>query len=671
VEDHRYRPDIDGLRAIAVGLVVLDHAGLMFSGGFIGVDVFFVISGFLITRLILSDHVAGIMTLKGFWMRRIRRILPAAAATVGVTLLVGTIILPPDVLTRLAESAIAQQMGLANIYFWQNCGYFDLPSRLQPLLHTWSLAVEEQFYLIWPLILMLLCRRSRMTIALTVSTLLLASLALSEIVTRTHPSAAFYLMPTRMWELLLGACLLGCPPRLENALQHSASVGFMGLLLILLTASTYAPTTTFPGLSAVPPCLGAALIIASPVMRRFSASTFLSMPVLVYIGRASYSVYLWHWPILIFSRLVVGEELSFAARACVAVAALTIGSLSFEFIETPFRTRRWASNNKRFIAYAGLAAVFLCTASFSVACFLRSNYPDEFTSGFQIPEYPLRVCPSWWSARPESDHPGFCGDPTALGPDPAFVIWGDSHAGVIAPFCDSLARSRKLRGVCLVRSAMVPLVGAWCNLPTLSVKDAQLHWGEEVADWIEENKVRDVIIVARWDCKVPPPSVQVGPGYVGLIRDRTSGISQAEARVVWEQTFRRTVSRLQSCGTRVWFLMQVPVQKKDVFGRLIGPLGISKQDYHNQQLEVERVLRSCSSPMLKVIGPGSNWFDRDEYSVIADNGGSFYLDDNHLNGHGILKLIQPLLEPVFDKMARDAASSPAGGSLSRSASSSR
>src|SRR5262249_51535095 len=161
-----YRPDIDGLRAIAVGLVVLGHSGFFFSGGFIGVDVFFVISGFLITRLILAGYDAGTLTLKQFWLRRIRRIVPAAAVLVGVTLLVGMLTLEPRELASLGESAIAQEAFSANVYFWAQGGYFDLPSEHKPLLHTWSLAVEEQFYLIWPLILMLAWRWGRKAIAL-------------------------------------------------------------------------------------------------------------------------------------------------------------------------------------------------------------------------------------------------------------------------------------------------------------------------------------------------------------------------------------------------------------------------------------------------------------------------------------------------------------------------
>jgi hypothetical protein len=386
-------------------------------------------------------------------------------------------------------------------------------------------------------------------------------------------------------------------------------------------------------------------------MRRFSVRALLSMPFLVYIGRASYSIYLWHWPLLVFARIIAKADLSFAANVYVALASLAIGSLSFQFIETPFRTRRWAPDGRRFILYAGLMALVICSTSSSMISDLGSSY----TVTGQSRKNPVRQDLPWLSSRrPQSDRGGLLGEPTRFSPSPAFVIWGDSHAEVIAPLCDSLARSRQVGGVCFARYGFVPLVGAWCDQPWLAVKEAQLQWADDVMEWITTHHVRHVIIVARWDRKVPPPSIEVTRRYIGLIRDRASGISQVEGRTVWEQAFFRTVSRLEASGTRVWFLMQVPVQKTDAFGAPTGhpTQGVSKPVYQSQQLEIDRVLRACSSPMLTVIGPGSRWFDGHGDSVTADQGGSFYKDGDHLNEYGVLKLIQPLLEPVFDNMAR-------------------
>jgi peptidoglycan/LPS O-acetylase OafA/YrhL len=637
-KEPRYRPDIDGLRSIAVGLVVLGHTGLSFSGGFIGVDVFFVISGFLITRLILSGYGARTLTLKQFWMRRVRRILPAAAVAVAATLLAGMILLRPTELAALGESAIAQQLCLANIYFWAQGGYFDLPSEYKPLLHTWSLAVEEQFYLIWPLVLLLVCRRGKKTIALTLAALGAVSLVMSEIMTRTHPSAAFYFMPPRIWELVLGAAVLYCP---QWTVRQSSLFGVAGLVLILASALTYTPKTPFPGLSALVPCMGTALIILAPAAGRFSVTRLLSTTPAVYVGKASYSIYLWHWPLLVFTKMFFGKDFSLAAQVSVVLASLAIGSLSYAFVETPIRSRRWLANDRHLLSCCALGVMVICSAAYSMYSYLASKYPDvalgpppaEFSgSDDSLSKYGKFGVYSWTLGGPKSGSR-----------PPTFVVWGDSQARRLVVLCDALARSRGLSGRCLAWPGIMPLVGAWNNGLTESNfepidSNIALQWNRDVVDWIVHNKVRDVIIAARWD-------LLTGDG-------QPSTISPADARRVLEERFRQTVSVLESSGARVWFLMQVPVQEDDPLDRG-SSRGVTKEAYEAQQHELTRFLNFWSSPALTVIGPGKNWFDRDGYSVKGDHGGSFYTDGNHVTRYGAQKLIGPLLEPVFDQIKED------------------
>jgi len=636
-EEPRYRPDIDGLRSLAVGLVVLGHTGLVFSGGFVGVDVFFVISGFLITRLILSGYGAGTLTLKQFWIRRVRRILPAAAVAVAATLLAGMVLLRPRELAALAESAIAQQLCLANFYFWVQGGYFDLPSEHKPLLHTWSLAVEEQFYLIWPLVLLLVCRRGKKATALAIGALGVGSLIMSEIMMRTSPSAAFYFMPQRMWELLLGAAILYCP---QWSVRRSPLFGFAGLVLILASALTYTPRTTFPGLSALVPCLGTALIIFAPAIPKRSVTKLLSTTPAVYVGKASYSIYLWHWPLLVFTKMSFGKDFSFAAQVCVVLASLAIGSLSYAFVEMPIRSRRWVANDKYLVLCCGLGAMLICSTASSMYSYLASKYPEVALgpppaafSGNDgaLGQYRKFGARSWILGGPKNgSHP------------PTFVLWGDSHAGHIAGLCDALARSRGLCGQCLTFPGIMPLVGAWNNGPMENSfeptdSNVALQWNRDVVDWINHNKVRDVIIAARWDL---------------LIGDSpSSAISPADARRVLAGRFRETISVLESSGSRVWFLMQVPVQDDDPLDR--SSRGVTKQAYEAQQYEISRLLKSWSSPALTVIGPGKHWFDRDGYSAKADHEGRYYSDGNHVSHYGAQQLIGPLLEPIFDQIKQD------------------
>jgi peptidoglycan/LPS O-acetylase OafA/YrhL len=655
IQKTSYRCDIDGLRAIAVGLVVLGHTGLLFSGGFVGVDVFFVISGFLITRLIVAGYDAGTFTLKQFWLRRMRRILPAAAVAVGATLLVGMIMLQPTELAALGESAIAQQAFVANVYFWAQGGYFDLPSEYKPLLHTWSLAVEEQFYLIWPLILILVCRWGKKGIVLTIGTIALFSIIVSAMMTRTHPSAAFYFMPPRMWELLLGAGVLFCP-----GIRRSPLVGLTGLALIVTSAVAYTRTTPMLGLFALAPCLGTALIILAPATSRLSLTALLSTAPVVYVGKASYSIYLWHWPLLVFSKIFLVKDFSLGAKAALVVASVAIGSLSYEFVETPIRSRRWLQDGKQLVFSCGLVAIIICATACSMVSYLNARY-SEVAMTITMPL--VAKSKSVIGIDPKRADCSILG---GTGPR-SFVLWGDSHAVAIASLCDELARSRGLCGQCFAAPSIHPLLGVWSNDP-FQRREIQLEWNRRVVEWIKKNNVPNVIVVSRWERPVPSRLIDwranindtndesrqnlICKRLDQLIQDDHSpGASDEDARRVWQEHFRETISALGSAGTRVWFLMQVPVQVDDPRGK--ATRGVSANVYEAQQYEIHRVLKSWSSPWLSVMGPGTSWFDTDGYSFMGDSGGSYYIDKDHVSSYGAKKLLRPLLEPVFDRMKQD------------------
>lgn len=307
IQNFRYRPEIDGLRAIAVVVVVLYHAGLGTTGGFVGVDVFFVISGFLITSLILKDLEAGTFTLAGFWERRIRRIMPALSCLILATLMAGWIVLLPSDYVALGRSAFFQGLFAANIYFWRNTGYFDGVAEEEPLLHTWSLAVEEQFYLIFPLLMVGLFAlprfRRRGALLSFFGLCIVLSLGVSVWGVVNRPVATFYLLPTRAWELLLGASVAVLPGpaviagpgfagrlRLANGFREVLSVA--ALMGILVPCWLYTSATPFPGLAAAPPCMAAGLFIwvtgrRHPESRLPLAARFLSARPVVFVGLIS------------------------------------------------------------------------------------------------------------------------------------------------------------------------------------------------------------------------------------------------------------------------------------------------------------------------------------------------------------------------------------------------
>jgi len=333
----KYRSDIDGLRAVAVLIVVLFHAGLTgFSGGFVGVDVFFVISGFLITRLIHDELECGRFSLARFYERRIRRIFPALFAMLFICWLVFSWILLPEHFISLGKSQIAASLSVSNILFWRESGYFDVSAETKPLLHTWSLGVEEQFYAFFPLLMCFLYRFYRHRFATGILVATAASFALSIVFLPGHPDAVFYLLPYRAWELLMGS-LLALPafPSIRN--NHLRELfALLGLALILSATFGFSKQTTFPGAGALLPVLGAAFVIyASPGT---SAGRFLSGVWLVRLGRISYSLYLWHWPIFVLAMYLNPEPLGLGASFFALFLSLVVAYISWRWVEQPFRS---------------------------------------------------------------------------------------------------------------------------------------------------------------------------------------------------------------------------------------------------------------------------------------------------------------------------------------------
>ena len=322
----RYRRDIDGLRAIAVLAVVAYHAGLG-GAGYVGVDVFFVISGYLITSLLLQEHAAtGTIDLLAFYARRVRRIVPAAVLVVLATLGATMALLSAGQVAETANSAGAALVFVANVYFQVNSGgYFDGPAERLPLLHLWSLSVEEQFYLAWPALLLL--TRSRKAFVV----LALASLALAEFWIARGSDAAFYQTPARFWELAAGGIVAASPAR---ALPRWAlPAGLVATLAACVVALPH-----FPGLGALPAVLGASLLIAA--VHGGASNAFLASRPMVGIGLVSYSLYLWHWPLLALYRATTIEQ-ALPVRLALCAVALLLAIATWRYVEQPFRRMRW------------------------------------------------------------------------------------------------------------------------------------------------------------------------------------------------------------------------------------------------------------------------------------------------------------------------------------------
>jgi peptidoglycan/LPS O-acetylase OafA/YrhL len=333
----RYRPEIDGLRAVAVIPVILFHAGYeLFSGGFVGVDVFFVISGYLITTIILTEKEAGQFRLGAFYERRARRILPALFFIIAVSIPFAWLWLMPSEMTDFSRSVATIPIFSSNILFWLESGYFDTASELKPLLHTWSLAVEEQYYILFPLFLMLIWNFGKQKVVLILAAAAVVSLALAEYGSARFPEATFFLLPTRAWELLIGV-FAAFYSFFKRDIRGSQTLSMIGLALILYSIFAFDEETPFPSLNALVPTLGAAMVILFASSDTI-ANRLLRLKPLVAIGLISYSAYLWHQPVLALAR---HSDLDIEGRSWILVTLVIILSyFTWKYVERPFRNRR-------------------------------------------------------------------------------------------------------------------------------------------------------------------------------------------------------------------------------------------------------------------------------------------------------------------------------------------
>ena len=454
-----YRADIDGLRGVAVLAVVLYHLGIgPIGGGFVGVDIFFVISGFLITAIVQKEIETGSFTYARFYERRVRRLFPALFAVLLVTTLAGTWFLLPTDLMLLGKGVISTLVFASNVFFWRESGYFDNDSEINPLLHTWSLAVEEQFYIGLPILLILTHRFWRRHLKLVLLVTACASLLACVVVQPLRASAVFYLSPFRAWELLVGALLaVDAVPviRRRGARELLAAVG----LVLVVGGSVYIRPAGFPGWQALIPVLGTAALIHAGSSGGSIASRALRFRPLVHVGLISYSLYLWHWPLIAFAKYRNGLEPLGEWKWTLLVAALLIATASYHFIEKPFRRRRGATGLKRpLFAKSAVAIVLLATTSAIV--WAGDGWPGRFAPAVVAFDNERQVVIPFEVCASQGALPSAQGSPCRLGAEgvePSMLLWGDSHALAWAPAFDSLLRKHGRAAVLAVNTTCPPL----------------------------------------------------------------------------------------------------------------------------------------------------------------------------------------------------------------------
>jgi len=343
----QYRREIDGLRAIAVLPVILFHAGFeVFSGGFIGVDVFFVISGYLITSIILQQQDQGTFSIAEFYIRRARRILPALFVVMLSCIPFAWVWMLPSQFDDFSQSIIAVVVFASNILFWKQSDYFEAASEEKPLLHTWSLAVEEQYYLVFPLFILIFWRAGKQNLVYIIALVTIVSFAMAEYASRFHPNANFYLTPTRAWELLAGS--LAAFALHQRVIKSNSFLAGLGLVLIFISIFAFDSSLRWPSIYTIVPVLGTALIILYTSKNSF-VYTFLSTRVLVGVGLISYSAYLWHQPLFAFAKIKSVGEPSVWLMLMLAAISILLAYFTWRYIEAPFRDRV-KLNAKKFAA---------------------------------------------------------------------------------------------------------------------------------------------------------------------------------------------------------------------------------------------------------------------------------------------------------------------------------
>lgn len=639
----RYRGDIDGLRAVAILTVILYHAQIPgFGGGFVGVDVFFVISSFLITSILIEEFGRGGFSLAEFYERRARRILPALTLVMLATFLAGAVVLLPEELDALGKSAIATSFFLSNVHFARTLDYFGPTSELVPLLHTWSLAVEEQFYLVFPLLLLSLLRRGGRGMAygsLLVLTVLSFVMSLAMLDRQTN--LVFYQLPFRFWELGIGALLALRAAENPAPLPCSTALSATGLCAILLAALAYDSTTAFPGPAALLPVLGAAAIIEAGRSRAGPVYQLLSSDPAIRIGLISYSLYLWHWPVMALTRSARGtvDLPLWLGVTCILVSVL-LASLTYRFVERPFRNARSPGFGASRIWVASLATLGL-TASIGAALALGDGAPGRVSDHVRAIAAAARdTSPRRSECFGVLPADGLCvigAESTTGAAD--FLLWGDSHALSLLPGFEIAAKRLGLSGVFAGSSACLPVAG----LQRVPEDPLCTEFNRAVLRHLMERQDMPLVILAgRWTLAVE--GTRFGEETGGRVELRYPEGEPVAARdgnaPVFRQALAQTLVGLRATDRRVLILGPVPepgldvplrVAKSALFFGLPPPLSLDRQSHYDRAGRTERLLDQLAEGDVAVRHvPLSSMLCEESCRLVDSDGIPIYSDDDHL-----------------------------------------
>jgi len=648
----KYRSDIDGLRAVAVLSVLLFHSGFSaFSGGYVGVDIFFVISGYLITTIIVREIENHDFSISRFYERRFRRILPALVVVVTFSLVTGSLFLTPRGVIDLGQSAIATALFSSNILFYFDSGYFAGAAEMKPLLHTWSLAVEEQYYIFFPLLLVLIAKVNAKQYLRWLVILGILSFIACVILTNIKSSAAFYWTLTRAWELFIGSVLAlhVIPKPNKRFLREFYSM--LGIIMIIHSVFQFTPQTNFPGIAATLPTIGTALIILSGTGGSSLISAALSLRPIVFIGLISYSLYLWHWPIIVYVKIFSIKEPTESVMAAIFVLIFGLSILSWKYIESPFRKKTLLKEKRSLLVTSAMVSVAIIASGLIFIIYeLNINYEvniklkdDKWNHWASCEKVVNRI----------KNNQDLCD--IGVGTESTrFILWGDSHARALASGVELSAKKYKLNGKIATQSACPPLLSierpnrTFCN-----------RFNQAVFEYISNStEIKTVILAARWALSTKGTRYKQESGLpvqlISVDPQDSANLSNVE---LFEIGLTRTVEMLHELGKKVVLVNPVPEIGYDVpyaylianitgreINNLIEP---SVKEYKERTEEVETIFRQLKDQMpIDIVTPDAILCNNGSCSVAIDNK-LLYRDDDHLSTFGS-EYISEAFDKVFD-----------------------
>jgi peptidoglycan/LPS O-acetylase OafA/YrhL len=633
-QNSTYRSDIDGLRALAVLAVLLYHAKVKYvSGGYVGVDIFFVISGFLITTIIEKSIKTENFSLLGFYERRVRRIFPALFVVMIVILAAGYFLLDGSNFNELANTALSTAVSSSNFYFNSTSDYFDAKSSLNPLLHTWSLSVEEQFYLVLPLLLWGLSRFQKKNKLIILILLAILSLIFSQMQVISNPTTAFFFPQHRAWELLAGSLIAILGITVSSG-KGKAVLSVIGLALIFYPIFTFTNSTRFPGTNALYPVIGTSFLLIGGSGNKGIVQKLLSLSPLRFIGNISYSLYLWHWPIFVFGKLfIIATPTTFQWVMMIATSFL-LATLSWLLVENPFRNRELISKRAVFAAFVLGTAVLVIVGWYITS---EKGIPDRYKSYPTLNELQKTSpnefvkCSYYGKNNLSKKHPFTTCKFPPKSSKAEYLVWGDSYAQALFPAFQLIAKNNSIPIEVVTSPGCKPYL-----LKSLSSKDEIcILFNNSVIDHIKANpSIKTVIISSRWFAR--------------------SGIEMKTEQIG------EMITVLESLGKEVIILGSPPLPPTNIVNAYFVST-VTQRDLRTiikipskpaeKYTFIERTLfahiMKTHNNLIGYIDITPAFCKEVECKFIDKHDRLLYFDDNHLSKYGAWRTIPILEEEIF------------------------